>query len=412
MVKTTQSSHFIKTLAFAAGGLFVAASLQGEPRAVERVVAERVSSTHHDFRVVQLAGDLVHPWAVAWMPDGSMLITERAGRLLHFDGSAFQEISGLPVLHSDNNQLPAPRGGRQGGLLDLVLHPDYASNGWIYFTFSSPGDRDAVVTDDRRGTGTALARARLDAENHRLADLQVLYSQEPRSAPGRHYGSRIVFPGDGTVFFSIGDNGLRYTSQDLTHPAGSIIRLLEDGGAAPNNPFIGVAPGNLRPEIYSFGHRNNQGLAIDPATGSIWATDHGPRGGDLLYRIQRGANFGWPQVSFGTEYTTDAFIGIGRSAPGVTPPAHVWEESKGPSGLTFYRGDAFPAWRGHLFAGFLLSESVHRIALDGDTVVEEEPLLEGLIGRIRDVREGPDGFLYFLTDEGDGGLFRIEPLSR
>jgi glucose/arabinose dehydrogenase len=412
MLKTNPSPHFIRSVALFTGAVFTSATAFAEPRAMESVVAERVTSTHHDFRVVQLAGGLEHPWSVAWLPDGSMLISERAGRLLHFDGSAFHQISGLPVIHADENQRPAPRGGRQGGLLDIVLHPDFDANGWIYFTFSSPGDPDSVVTNDRRGTGTALARARLDAENHQLVDLAVLYAQEPRSAPGRHYGSRIVFPGDGTVLFSIGDNGLRYTAQDLTHPAGSIIRLLEDGGAAPDNPLIGMAPGNLRPEIFSFGHRNNQGLAIDPQSGAIWATDHGPRGGDLLYRIERGANFGWPQVSFGTEYSTDAHIGIGRTAPGVTPPAHIWEASKGPSGLTFYQGDAFPAWRGNLFAGFLLRESVHRIVLDGDIVTEEEPLLSGLIGRIRDVREGPDGLLYFLTDEGDGGLFRIEPLSR
>jgi aldose sugar dehydrogenase len=211
------------------------------------------------------------------------------------------------------------------------------------------------------------------------------------------------------VVFSIGDRGLRFPSQDLTHPAGSMIRLKEDGGAAEDNPFVGVAPGNLRPEIFSFGHRNNQGVAIDPATGEIWATDHGPRGGDLLYRVEAGSNYGWPQVSYGVEYSTEEPIGIGRYAPGVVQPVHWWEESKAPSGLTFYDGEAFPGWQGNLFAGFLLGRQVSRLVLNEGRVVHEEVLLEDTVGRIRDVRQGPDGLLYVVTDAGDAGIFRIEP---
>lgn len=390
---------------------FVAVSATAAPTPKHSVISERIESQHHDFRVVQLLSGLEHPWAVAFLPDGAYLITERPGRLWHFNGETVTEVSGLPIIAADENQRPAIRGGGQGGLLDIVLHPDFAENGWIYFTFSSPGDRDPVVNNADHATGTALARARLSEDRSELVDLQVLYSQEPRSNPGRHYGSRIVFPGDGTVLFTIGDNGVRYVSQDLTHPAGSVIRLLEDGGVPMDNPFVGMAPGNLRPEIFSFGHRNNQGLVIDRDTGIIWATDHGPRGGDLLYYIGKGNNYGWPQVSFGTEYSTDAKIGIGRTAPGVTPPVRVWDDLTGPSGLEWYNGAAFPEWHGNLFAGFLRTESLQRIVVQGNEVMEEETLLKGVIGRIRDVRMGPDGFLYFVTDHADGGLFRIEPVE-
>ncbi|TVR50923.1 MAG: PQQ-dependent sugar dehydrogenase [Puniceicoccaceae bacterium] len=387
------------------------ASAAAGPQVVNETVAESIGSEAHDFRLIRVATGFEHPWAVTWLDDGRMIVGERAGRMNLVDGDLVTPLSGLPRIAADEDQRIPPEGGGQGGLLDIVAHPRQAENGWIYFTYSSPGDSDSVVSDDRFGTGTALARARLNGDADGLTDLEILYVQQPLSAPGRHYGSRIVFPGDGSVIFSIGDNGLRYTSQDLTHPSGSMIRLLEDGGAHPGNPFVGSAPGNLRPEIYSFGHRNNQGLAIDHETGAIWATDHGPSGGDLLYRVYQGANYGWPQVSFGKEYSTRAPIGIGREAPGVTLPNHIWESSKAPSGLAVYRGDAFPDWQGNLFAGFLLAERVHRIVLSGNEVVKEEPLLEGKIGRIRDVREGPDGFLYLLTDRAEGGLYRIEPID-
>ncbi|MGY6553570.1 MAG: PQQ-dependent sugar dehydrogenase [Wenzhouxiangella sp.] len=385
-------------------------SLSAEPRVVERHVADR-STAEAEIRIVQVLEGVTHPWAMAWLPDGRMLVSERPGNLLLIDGDSVVALEGLPPIHAQEDQRTAPQGGSQGGLLDVVVHPDFASNGWIYFTYSSPGDPDNVTNDSRFGTSTALARARLNDEGTALIDLEALYAVQPRTNPRRHYGSRIAFPGDGTVLMTIGDRGLRYPSQDLTNPIGSVIRLNEDGGAAAGNPFIGVAPGNLRPEIFSFGHRNNQGLAINPATGDIWATDHGAAGGDLLYRIEAGANFGWPHVTFSTEYRTNEKIGIGHSAPGVTAPAHVWEESHGPSGLTFFNGDAFPAWQGQLFAGMLLAEEVHRIVLDGHEVVSIEPIISGEVGRIRDVRQGPDGNLWIATDQTDGGIFRIEPAN-
>jgi aldose sugar dehydrogenase len=363
------------------------------------VIAERIASEAGDLRVVRVVGGLEHPWAFAWLPDGRMLVTERAGNLLLIGDEQVTSLEGLPRIHHQN----------QGGILDLVLHPDYEANGWIYFTYSSPGDNDSVIGDHDVGTGTALARARLSADGTQLVDLETLYAQTPRYDPGRHYGSRILFPGDGTVLFTIGDRGLRWPAQDLTDAGGSYIRLNEDGGAYEGNPFVNQPPGNLRPEIFSFGHRNVQATTIHPETGDIWALDHGPFGGDLVYIVEAGNNYGWPQVSFGVDYSTREPIGIGTEAPGVTPPLFYWEESMAPSGLAYYDGHAFPGWRGDLFGGSLAREQLHRLVIDGRSVVREEILLSETIGRIRDVRQGPDGYLYLATDHEDAGIYRIEP---
>ncbi|MCE8027052.1 PQQ-dependent sugar dehydrogenase [Billgrantia aerodenitrificans] len=392
------------------GGMAFAGLAHADVQVTNEEVASGVESEEATLTVTQVVGGIEHPWAVAWLPDERMLITARPGNLYLVDGDEVTEVGNLPKIDTDEDQKPAPEGGNQGGLLDVVVHPDYDDNGWIYFTYSSPGDDDSVMGDDEYGTGTALARARLSDDGSELTDLETIYAQVPRTAPGRHYGSRIVFPGDGSVMFSIGDRGIRYPSQDLTDPGGSIIRLHEDGGAFEGNPFIEAEPGNLRPEIFSYGHRNNQGLALHPETGELWAIDHGPSGGgEQLYVAEAGSNHGWPQVSFGREYDTDEFIGIGEVAPGVKPPVHVWEDTLAPSGLTFYTGDEFPGWQGNLFIGALYAERLHRVVLDGETIAHEEILLENELGRIRDVRQGPDGMLYVLTDESDGGLYRIEP---
>lgn len=401
--------NLLATAACAAA--FTSGARSAEPSVVEKTIEEHVASEHADFRVVQLVSGLEHPWAVAWLPDGRKLISERTGHLNLVSDESVVRLSGLPEIDADEDQKTPPEGGNQGGLLDVVVHPDYEENGWIYFTYSSPGDNDSVIGDDDRGTGTALARARLSEDGTGLTDLEHIYTQIPRRDPGRHYGSRIVFPGDGHVLFTIGDRGLRFPSQDLTDPAGSVIRLKEDGGAPEDNPFVGVAPGNLRPEIFSFGHRNNQGLAINPANGEIWASGHGPKGGDIIYNVRKGKNYGWPQVSYGVDYSTGKHIGIGTSAPGVEPPAWVSGRSQAPSGLAFYHGDVFPEWNGSLFAGFLLAEQVSRFVVEDGKITHEEVLLENKLGRIRDVRQAPDGHLYLLTDAGDGGLFRIEPVD-
>lgn len=379
------------------------------PASAQRVVAERVASEAGAYRVVQVASGLEHPWALAFLPDGRMLVTERPGRmnLISPDGSR-QTLDGVPRVFSDQDQMSAPQGGSQSGLMDVALHPDFASNGWIYFTYSSPGDDDTVTSEDTLGTATALARARLSADGTRLEAVETLYAQMPRHNPGRHYGSRIAFPGDGSVLFTIGDRGLRWPAQDLTDPAGSVIRLLENGGPHPANPFIGVPPGNLRPEIYSYGHRNSQGMLIAP-DGTIWAHEHGPYGGDVLFVYREGRNYGWPQVTQGVEYSTGERIGVGHTAPGVEAPVYVWTEAIAPSGLALYTADAFPGWQGNLFVGSLLQKQVRRLVLDGERVVSEETLLDDMVGRVRDVRVGPDGFLYVVTDEPNGGVYRLEP---
>ncbi|PRY90788.1 PQQ-dependent sugar dehydrogenase [Mongoliibacter ruber] len=378
-------------------------------KVINKTVEEEVNSEKSTFKVIQLVEGLEHPWAMTWLDDGSMLITERPGRLLHIDGDQITSVNNLPKIDTDEDQKTAPDGGNQGGLLDVVVHPQFKSNGWIYFTFSSPGDDDSNFSDHDYATGTALARAKISSDKSELTDMEVLYTQIPRTEPGRHYGSRIVFPGDGTVIFSIGDRGIRYPSQDLTDPAGSMIRIKEDGGVPEDNPFVNTEPGNLRPEIFSFGHRNNQGLAIDSSTGLIWTSEHGPFGGDLIHLVKMGKNYGWPQVSQGVEYSSKAKVGLGNEAPGVEKPKHIWEESMAPSGLAFHQQGKIAAWEGNLFAGSLYKEQLHRLEIEGEEVVHDEVLLTKKLGRIRDVRLGPDGFIYLLTDHSDGGLYRIEP---
>lgn len=400
------SSFLVSAMLVGAGAASADVSIEDES------VASGIESEEVNFSVTQVVGGLGHPWAVAWLPDGRMLLTERPGRLQLIDGDEVIELGNLPKIDSDEDQLSAPEGGNQGGLLDVAVHPDYEDNGWIYFTFSSPGDPRAFSTyEPDYGTGLAVGRARIDADNAELTDVETLYTQVPRTHPGAHYGSRIVFPGNGEIIFPIGDRNVQNLPQDLTNPGGKMIRLLEDGGAHPDNPFVEVEPGNLRPEIYSFGHRNNQGLTIHPETGEVWAVDHGPNGGDLLYQVEEGANYGWPMVAHGTEYTTDAHIGLGTEAPGVRPPNYVWEESMAPSGMAFYTGDV-SEWNNNLFVGSLRREQLHRLVLDGDgEVTHEEVLLADTLGRIRDVRQGPDGMLYVVTDDEDGGVYRLEPES-
>ncbi|WP_260579109.1 PQQ-dependent sugar dehydrogenase [Vreelandella populi] len=376
----------------------------------EDIIENGYESEEVNLNIVQVVSGLEHPWAVAWLPDGRMLVTERPGRIHLIDGDEVVTLGNLPTIASSNNDETPVEGGGQGGLLDVAVHPDYDENGWIYFTFSSPGDPRAFSTyEPDYGTGLAVGRARIDTDNGELADVETLYTQVPRTHPGAHYGSRIVFPGNGEIIFPIGDRNAQNLPQDLTNPGGKMIRLLEDGGAHPDNPFIGMTPGNLRPEIFSYGHRNNQGLALHPETGELWAIDHGPNGGDLLYRVEAGNNHGWPMIAFGTEYTTEAHIGLGTEAPGVTAPVHVWEENMAPSGMAFYTADGVAEWQNSLFVGSLKLEQLHRLVLDGDNVTHEEILLSDTLGRIRDVRQGPDGMLYIVTDEEDGGVYRLEP---
>lgn len=354
------------------------------------VVIESVESEDADFRLVRVLGGLENAWAVAWLPDDRMIITERPGRMNLFDGETVTELSGLPDIHSRS----------QGGLLDVALHPDYEDNGWIYFTYSIA---------DNGNTGTALGRARLDGEQ--LVDVEELYVEEPAKNPGRHYGSRIAFPGDGTVLFTIGDRGERTPSQDLQDPAGSTIRLNYDGSVPDDNPFAGSD--EALPVIYSYGHRNAQGMVIHPETGAIWQHEHGPQGGDELNIIQAGGNYGWPDATYGDEYGSGQPIGIEpHEDPDIVNPLVHWSPTSiAPSGMAFYYGNNFPGWHGDVFIGALAQQHVRRVVVDGEEVDRQEELLSGEPGRIRDIRQGPDGNLYLLTDHSDGGLYRIEPLD-
>lgn len=354
------------------------------------VVIDRVESEDETFRVVRIIDNLDHPWAVAWLPDDRKLITERSGHMNLVEDGEIKRINGLPEIHATG----------QGGLLDIALHPDYEDNGWIYFTYSSPGDG---------GTGTALARARLDTTE--LTDLEILYTQEPKRSPGRHYGSRIVFPGDGTVMFTIGDRGNRSLSQEMDDPSGTTMRLNYDGSIPDDNPFVDTD--GVLPEIYTYGHRNAQGMDLHPETGEVWQHEHGPRGGDELNIIRAGNNYGWPDATYGTEYSDDSPIGINPDEdPDIVDPLLHWSPTSiAPSGMAFYTGNRFSDWEGDIFVGALAQQHIRRVIMDGEEITGEEELLRDEVGRIRDVRTGPDGYLYFLTDHSGGGLYRLEPVD-
>ncbi len=355
------------------------------------VVLENVESDDATFDVVEVVSGLEHPWAVAFLPDDRMLITERPGRLnlVDADGTV-QEVSGLPDIEAQN----------QGGLLDVVLHPEYEDNGWFYLTYSAAQGEGL--------TSTTVARAQLDGTT--LAEFETLHVQDPAHEPGRHYGSRLLFLDDGTFLVTIGDRGLRDPAQDLQDESGTTLRLNDDGSVPEDNPFVG--DDDAKDTIFSYGHRNQQGIDINPESGDVWAHEHGPRGGDELNIIQAGANYGWPEATYGTEYRDDSPIGIDPDEGDFVYPVLHWSPlSIAPSGMTFYTGDAFENWQNDIFVGALAKEHIHRVVLDGDEVVHQEELLNEEIGRIRDLRTGPDGFLYILNDESDGSLFRLEPSS-
>jgi glucose/arabinose dehydrogenase len=341
---------------------------------------------------------LVHPWSIAWLPDGSALITERPGRLrLLRDGVLDpRRISGVPKVCTDCGQ---------GGLLDVSLHPDFANNRLVYLTYA------AGTSDANR---TTLARGRLD--DMRLTDVEVLFENADSKSGGQHFGSRIVWLPDGTLLLSIGDGGnppvsfdgddIRKQAQKLGTHFGKVLRLRDDGSAPPDNPFVN-RPG-AKPEIYSYGHRNIQGMAYDAASGRVWANEHGSRGGDELNLIEPGNNYGWPEVTYSMEYWGPP-VSNETERLGITNPLVVWTPSKAPSGLAVYTGPEFPAWQGDLFSGALKFKQVHRLDLEGGRVVGEQKLSIGQ--RVRDVRQGPDGGLYVLTDEADGELLRIVPAA-
>jgi aldose sugar dehydrogenase len=343
------------------------------------------------YKAVEIARGLKHPWSMAFLPDGAMLVTERTGqlRLIRNGVLSPQPISGVPAVLT----------GGQAGLFDVVLHPDFARNHVVYLTYAA-GSRTA--------NGTQVARARLDG--NALADLQVIFKAMPLKDTKNHFGGRIAFLPDGTFALSIGE-GFEYRekAQDLGSDLGKIVRLNEDGSVPRNNPFIGQA--SVRPEIYTWGHRNPQGLLFDPTSARLYETEHGPRGGDELNIIVARLNYGWPVITYGMDYS-GAYVSPYTQRRGLEQPLIYWTPSIAPSGLALYRGDKFPAWQGDLFAGALALRHLRRIHLDDKgNVVDQEQLLNDLGWRIRDVRAPPDGYLYVCTDEDDGRVLRLEPAT-
>lgn len=353
--------------------------------------AQTLTSQKHSFRVVTLVEGLEHPWSLAFLPDGRMLVSERPGRLrLISEGKLDpRPIDGLPEITAQG----------QGGLLDVALHPQFQDNQLVYLSYVAAGTG---------GIGTEVARGRLI--NHRLADVEILFRMQPKSRGGRHFGSRLVFDREGYLFITLGDRGDQDRAQRPDDHAGSVIRLHDDGRIPKDNPFVDRP--DWKPEIYTIGNRNIQGAVLHPHTGELWTHEHGPQGGDEINIIRAGTNYGWPVITHGVNYIIGTRIGEGTHKEGMAQPLHYWvPTSIAPSGMAFYTGDKFPEWSGDLFIGALREQMLVRLKLEGDKVVEEEHLLKGVVGRIRDVRNGPDGFLYVLTDQRNGVLARIEPIS-
>jgi len=342
-------------------------------------------------RVSTVARGLVHPWALAFLPDGRLLVTERPGRLrvVTPDGRVSAPLAGVPQVFA--------RG--QGGLLDVALDPRFAETRLVYLAYAEPGAGGEA--------GTAVARARL--EEHGLEDLRVIYRQVPKVPGALHFGARLVFARDGTLFVTLGERfDYRDQAQELGSALGKIVRIHPDGSVPADNPFVG-RPG-ARPEIWSLGHRNIQAAALHPETGQLWVAEHGARGGDELNRPEAGKNYGWPVIGYGVHYWGSR-IGEGTAKPGMEQPLYYWDPAIAPSGMTFYTGDRFPGWRGSLLIGSLRPGLLVRLVLDGERVVREERHLAELGERVRDVRQGPDGLLYVATDSPRGRILRLEPAA-
>ncbi|HYG90269.1 MAG TPA: PQQ-dependent sugar dehydrogenase [Azospirillum sp.] len=360
-----------------------------DARAVDRVF--RTEKAVVQMKTV--AGGLDRPWGLAFLPDGAMLVTERDGnlRLVSADGAVSQPLDGVPQVDA--------RG--QGGLLDVAVDPNFGRNRLVYLSYSEPGEG---------GNSTAVARGTLSDDARSLVNVRVIFSQKPKVRSTLHFGSRFVFDRQGNLFVTLGERSLdqyRTQAQDLGSHLGKVVRIRPDGSVPPDNPFVGRA--GALPEIWSYGHRNVQGAALHPETGALWINEHGPRGGDEINIPQPGKNYGWPVVSYGVNYNGTP-VGSGQQkAPGMEDPIYYWTPVIGASGMAFYTGDAFPGWKGSLFNGGLVADAVTRLELDGMRVTREERLFGELGKRIRDVRQGPDGALYLLTDESDGEILRVTP---
>lgn len=352
--------------------------------------ANTIETRWTDVNVETIASGLSNPWGIAFLSNGRMLVTERAGtmHIVEADGSKGEAISGLPEI----------KVRRQGGLLDVALSPDYDTDSMIYFSYSEPESEGSEVTS------TAVARARL--EDNALQDVEVIFSQYPKEDGGRHYGGRLQFSADGEyLFIGLGDRGHRQDdSQTLDNHTGKLVRIHRDGSAPSDNPF--VDEDGALPEVWSYGHRNIQGMDIQPSTGKIWAVEHGPQGGDELNQPEAGLNYGWPVITHGEQYGGGE-VGIGFNKDDMELPVWHWTPSIAVSGMAFYDGNQFPAWQGNILATGLRGTQVARLEVDGDRVIHQEVMQ--FEQRIREVKIGPDGLIYLLTDEADGKILRLSP---
>jgi glucose/arabinose dehydrogenase len=383
------AAALLLSLAACQRGNDAAAAAAPKPAPTQAAI-HTVPSDLGELRVAEVAIGLEHPWAVALLPDGGFLVTERSGQLrrVSADGAISAPLKNVPEVWAEG----------QGGLLDVVLSPDFASSQRIYFSYAEPGPDGSA--------GTAVATAKLGADA--LSEVKRIYQQQPKLVGPNHFGSRIAFDGKGHVFITQGERQQRMASQQLDKLQGKLVRLNLDGSVPADNPFVGRS--DARPEIWSYGHRNMQSLAVDPRTGTLWEAEHGPRGGDEINLPQPGKNYGWPIVTHGIDYSGLKIAEAeGKEKPGMEPPFHVWEVSPALSGMAFYTGHAGSAWNDSLFLGALADGSLIRLSLDGDKIVKEERLLKSLGWRIRDVRVSADGKVYVLTDESEGKLLRIEP---
>ncbi|HXI05539.1 MAG TPA: PQQ-dependent sugar dehydrogenase [Bradyrhizobium sp.] len=368
-----------------AGSLLLVSGTRGQNNSFQ--------SSAGQLDVQTFASGLVHPWALALLPDGKLLVTERPGRM--------RIVSAEGQLSPPLKNVPEVWASGQGGLLDVIIDKGFADNRTIYFCYS-----------ERSGGGgrTAVARARLDDGAGRLDDTKVIFRQQGPLSSGNHYGCRIAQASDGNLFVTLGEHySYRDEAQNLSNHLGKLIRITPDGAAPPDNPFVGRD--GARSEIWSYGHRNQQGLAINPANDELWEVEHGPRGGDEVNFIVKGKNYGWPVIGFGIDYS-GAKIHESSSKDGMEQPAKYWVPSISPSGATFYTGRLFPGWNGSLFAGALSGRMLVRLAMNGHAVTGEERLLQNLDERIRDVRQGPDGALWLLTDNSAGRILRVTPATK
>jgi aldose sugar dehydrogenase len=364
--------------------------LMSLPALAEQTNAPEAPKTAVKLETV--AKGLENPWALEFLPDGRMLVTEKAGRLrvVAKDGTLGEPISGVPKVVTEN----------QAGLLDVALAPDYLDSGVIYFSYSEPRE------EGKNGTSLARAKLVLDGDGGKLEDVSVIFRQEPAYKSFHHFGSRIVFAGDGTLFLTVGERNMaRQEAQNPANTIGKVIHITADGAAAPDNPKLA----GWDPKVWSIGHRNVQGAEIDPATGKLWTLEHGPQGGDELNQPEAGKNYGWPVITYGKEYSGSP-VGEGISSkPGLEQPVYYWNPSIATSSLAFYTGDLFPEWKGNILVGALKFMQVQRLVMRNGKVVAHEVLADDIGERVRDVKQGPDGAVYLVTDDTNGRIVRMSP---